>query len=89
MLKSPAASRIYTLPNCNNCEILKSWLKEHKVNFEEKLFDTDTQLELLMRNIFGNPPILEVGSKILSSEELFLSEVLDEKRLWEVLNSEE
>ena len=89
MLKSPAASRVYTLPNCYNCEVLKSWLKEHEVNFEEKPFDTNAQLELLMRNIFGNPPIFEVGSKILSSEELFLSEVLDEKKLWEVLNSEE
>ena len=81
--------RVYTLPDCPHCEALKGWLKARGVEFEERAFDTDVQLEFIMRNMFGNPPILEVGSRVVPSEELFVDEALDEEKLREVLGSEE
>jgi len=81
--------RVYTLPNCPLCERLKGRLKELGVPFEEVSFSTEVQVELIMRNIFGNPPILEAGSRVASSEELFEEEVLREGELREVLGLEE
>lgn len=81
--------RVYTLPHCPLCEKLKSKLRELGVEFEEVPFDTDVQVELIMKNVFGNPPILEVGSRVASSEELFEEEILREDELREVLGLEE
>jgi len=38
-----------------------------------------------MRNMFGNPPILELGESFAPSEELFPDENLDENKALEVL----
>jgi glutaredoxin len=81
--------KIYTLPDCYLCDKVKSRLKEMDVQFEEVPFDTSVQVELIMRNIFGNPPILELGSRVASSEELFDGDVLREGKLREVLGLEE
>lgn len=82
-------TRVYTLPDCPNCTSLKRWLEEQEITFEEKVFDTEVQLEFIMKNIFGNPPILEVGSRTLPSEELFSDEELDEEKVREALEPEE
>jgi len=42
-----------------------------------------------MRNMFGSPPILEVGSRTLQSEELFSDMELDEEKVKEALEPEE
>lgn len=81
--------RVYTLPDCHYCEFLKGWLMERRIEFEERLFDTEAQIDLIMRNVFGNPPILEVGIRVATSEELFSGENLDEERVSEVLRAEE
>jgi glutaredoxin len=78
---------VYTLPDCPKCETLKGWLTEKGVDFDVKAFDTETQLEFIMNNQFGNPPILEIGDSVAPSEELFPHEVLDERKLKEVLGS--
>lgn len=52
--------RVYTLPACPKCDVLKEWLSERAIDFEEKAFDTEAQLDFIMRNFFGNPPILEL-----------------------------
>jgi glutaredoxin len=80
--------RVYTLPDCPNCTTLKSWLVEAEMGFEERPFDTEAQVKFIMKNIFGSPPILEVGPKILPSEEIFFDEVLDEAKVKEVLKSD-
>ena len=77
--------RVYTLPDCPKCETLKGWLTEKEVDFEVKVFDTEAQLEFIMRNMFGNPPILEIGEKASPSEELFPDELLDERKAEEFL----
>jgi hypothetical protein len=55
------------------------------MEFDELAFDTETQLEFIMKNFFGNPPILEVGESAFPSEELFQDELLDEAKMSEVL----
>ena len=83
------STKVYTLPDCPNCTTLKRWLKEHEIPFEEKAFDTEAQLDFIMRNMFGSPPILEVSSRTLQSEELFSKEQIDEEKIKEALEPEE
>lgn len=89
MYMGSAASRatVYTLPDCPKCEELKEWLGEEGVDFDVRSFDTETQLEFIMRNVFGNPPILERGEMLALSEELFPNEALDEAKVKEILGS--
>jgi len=42
-----------------------------------------------MKNIFSDPPILELASKILTYEEIFRGEELDEEKLKGVFNETE
>lgn len=81
--------RVYTLPDCPNCSTLKRWLKAQNIVFEERIFDMETQLEFIMRNFFGSPPVLEVGKRATPAEELFIGELLKEERVMEVLGSGE
>ncbi len=78
--------RVYSLPDCPKCDKLKGWLKERGVEFEAKWFDTEAQTEFVMRNMFGNPPILEVGDRAEPAETLFEGEALIEAKVMEVLN---
>jgi glutaredoxin len=87
MITTGSSLRVYTLPDCPKCDALKGWLKERGHEFNEAAFDTDAQLDFIMRNMFGNPPILEVGENALPSEELFQDESLDKVKLIEVLES--
>ncbi len=80
---------VFTIPHCHRCEELKRWLRGRGVSFEERQLDTEARVELIMKNIFGDPPIIEVGSKTISYEAFFDGEALDEERLMEVLRSEE
>ena len=43
--------------------------------------------KFIMKNMFGNPPILELGDDAYPSEVLFPKEVLDVDKLKEVLGS--
>ena len=76
---------VYTLPDCPKCDELKEWLEAQGFKYDVSSFDTEIQLEFIMRNMFGNPPILEIGSEAFSSEELFPQEILDEDKLKEIL----
>jgi len=68
---------VYTLPNCSKCIILKEWLIDEGIDFQEKLLDTEAQTNLIMENVFGDPPILKVDSLVLVSERLFIDDVLN------------
>jgi len=76
---------VFTLPDCVKCDELKDWLQEKGVDYDVKSFTTEVQLEFLMNNMFGNPPILEVGETAMPSEVMFPNEVLDEERVTEAL----
>ena len=77
--------RVYTLPECPKCEVLKGWLSEKQIEYDVKPFDTEAQTDFIMRNMFGNPPILELGVSFAPSEELFSEDKLDERKVYEVL----
>ena len=62
---------VFTQPGCKNCDILKNWLASKKIKYEDKLFDTEAQTEMIMRNMFGSPPFLEVNGEVVSSTEIF------------------
>jgi hypothetical protein len=85
MASTGSRLRVYTLPDCPRCDVLKVWLKGRRMEFDEKAFDTEAQLDFIMKNFFGNPPILEVGESAFPSEELFQDESLDEAKMSEVL----
>jgi hypothetical protein len=89
MSASNSVARVYFLPDCKKCEQLKEWMKERHLPFEAKWFDTETQTEFVMKNMFGNPPILEVGDRCASSEEMFPGGVLSEGVVRDVLNVKE
>jgi len=76
---------VYTLPDCVKCDELKVWLEKKGEVYETKSFTTEVQLEFIMKNMFGNPPILETDERFASSEELFPNDVLSEEKVLEVL----
>ncbi|HDJ21603.1 MAG TPA: glutaredoxin family protein [Candidatus Bathyarchaeota archaeon] len=78
---------VYSLPDCPKCEKLKKYLKRRNIPYESLWFDTDSQTEFVMMNVFGNPPILTIGDKevVRTSEELFQGEELIEEKVEELL----
>jgi len=89
MSTSNSVARVYSLPDCKKCEVLKAYMKDKAIPFEAKWFDTEAQTEFVMRNIFGNPPILELGERCASAEEMFPGGELSEGVVRELLNVKE
>ena len=89
MNASNSVARVYSLPDCKKCEVLKAYMKKQSIPFEAKWFDTEAQTEFVMRNIFGNPPILELGNRCVSAEEMFPGGELSEGVVRDVLNVKE
>jgi glutaredoxin len=67
------AVRVYTLPVCPNCTILKKSLVEHGVSFEEHDLDSpQSRTALLMKGVFTTiAPVLQVRDTFLTFDELF------------------
>jgi len=57
---------VITMPNCSKCEDVKSWLKNANIPFESKMLDSELQTDLVMENIYYNPPVIKVGEKYFS-----------------------
>ena len=85
MDSSLSRATVYTLPDCVKCDELKDWLEKKGEVYETKSFTTEIQLEFIMKNMFGNPPIHEMDERLPSSEELFLNDLLKEEKVLEVL----
>ena len=85
MESSRSGATVYTLPDCIKCDELKNWLEKKGEAYDTKNFTTEAQLEFIMKNMFGNPPILEMDERVASSEDLFPDEILDEEKVLEVL----
>lgn len=51
--------RVYSKPGCPNCKKLKEWLSSRDFRFKDVTMTTDVSTDLIMRNIFSDPPILE------------------------------
>ncbi len=89
MIATKTVAKIYSLPDCHKCEELKAYLKDKSIPFEAKWFDSEVQTDFVMRNIFGNPPILEVGDHCLAAEEMFPGGMLSEDIVRDLLNVKE
>ena len=62
---------VLTQPGCPRCNTLKKWLKNENIKFGEKPFNTEVQTDMIMLNIFDDPPFLKINEKIISSSEIF------------------
>jgi glutaredoxin len=74
---------IYTLEYCPNCEILKEYLTEHHIPFDEKDMATAESLtELRINGVFvSEAPVLRCAGGFLTSRDLFSGGVLREERV--------
>jgi hypothetical protein len=68
---------------------LKEWLYKNGYQFNTRPFDTEAQTEFIMKNMFGNPPILQFTDKIVSAEDIFPNDKIDEMKIYEVLSIDE
>lgn len=68
---------VYTLPNCRKCLLLKEWLEEKKIEFEERRLNTEAQTDLIMENVFDDPPIIKMGDEILTPSSMFKDDLLN------------
>ena len=73
------AVRVYTLPVCPNCAVLKKSLMEHGVSFEEHDLDSpQSRTTLLMKGVFTTvAPVLQVRDTFLTFDELFRGDELN------------
>ena len=73
------AVRVYTLPVCPNCTVLKKSLVEHGVSFEEHDLDSpQSRTTLLMKGVFTTiAPVLQVRDTFLTFDELFHDDELN------------
>jgi len=73
------AVRVYTLPVCPNCTVLKKSLVEHGVSFEEHDLDSpQSRTTLLMKGVFTTiAPVLQVRDTFLTFDELFRDDELN------------
>ena len=54
---------IISLPNCSKCDEIKAYLKENKIPFTDRMLDSELQTELVMENVYSNPPNVRVDGK--------------------------
>jgi glutaredoxin len=73
------AVRVYTLPVCPNCTVLKKSLVEHGISFEEHDLDSpQSRTTLLMKGVFTTvAPVLQVRDTFLTFDELFRDDELN------------
>jgi glutaredoxin len=73
------AVRVYTLPVCPNCSVLKKSLVEHGISFEEHDLDSpQSRTTLLMKGVFTTiAPVLQVRDTFLTFDELFRDDELN------------
>jgi glutaredoxin len=73
------AVRVYTLPVCPNCTVLKKALVEHGISFEEHDLDSpQSRTTLLMKGVFTTmAPVLQVKDTFLTFEDLFPNDELN------------
>ncbi|WNY25492.1 glutaredoxin family protein [Methanolapillus millepedarum] len=78
---------IYTTDVCPKCKILKKYLNEKNVPFEEMNMGTpDALTELAMNNIFTNvAPVLQVGNKFLTYKDIFTGSDVNDKQIQSLL----
>jgi len=78
---------IFSTKRCPNCEVLKKWLKNHKMRFKQKdMSEPEVMSELIMREVYSlSTPVLQINDKFLLPNNMFKENKLDELLLEENL----
>jgi glutaredoxin len=78
---------IYTLELCPNCELLKEYLKGHRIPYQERDLSTAESLtELRINGVFvSEAPVLQNGDHFLTTHELFLGGRVREENITQLL----
>ena len=86
-MAEPSHLTIYTLEHCPNCELLKTYCKEHGIPYQERDMSTaDSLTELRINGVFVNEaPVLQKGTVFLTSPDLFSRGSVREERMKELL----
>lgn len=80
--------QIYSTRNCPNCRVLKQFLANKNVPFTEVDMATPAALtELRMNGLFTmTAPVLQVGNKFHTYNELFTQDRINHSMLESILN---
>jgi len=80
--------RVYTTERCPNCELLKRFLAENGVRYEEVDMATAEALtELRLHGVFTlTAPVLQVGDRFLTYADMFEGGELRKEKILEVLD---
>ena len=83
--------QIYSTRNCPNCRVLKQFLVNKNVPFTEVDMATPAALtELRMNGVFTmSAPVLQIGNKFHTYNELFAQDRINNSRLQSLLNDVE
>ena len=80
---------IYTTSICPRCKLLKAWLKDHKIPYQEKSLEDDAEAiaEMRISGYFGvEAPILErTSGDYYGPGEMFTGGAVDEKKMVELI----
>ncbi|NIU81014.1 hypothetical protein GWN63_02040 [Candidatus Bathyarchaeota archaeon] len=92
MKGSPEVKKLvlYTSEGCTRCPILKKWMEDKSVEFQEKdLGNSEVMADLIMRDVYiMSSPALEVKGEVYTEEEIFDTNGIAEDRLYKILDGE-
>ncbi len=82
--------KVYTTKVCPNCKLVKEFLAAEGEQFEEvEITTADALTELRMAGVFTMiTPVVQIGSRFLTSDALFDGEVLRKETLKGLLTEE-
>lgn len=80
---------VYSSNGCSKCSILKKWLADKNMQFEEKnLEDSTVMAELILKNAFIlSAPALEFGGTVYPENEFFDGGAVSDKKISTILGS--
>jgi arsenate reductase-like glutaredoxin family protein len=81
---------VYTSEGCTRCRMLKKWMKNMNVEFEEKdIGNAEVMADLIMRDTYIlSSPALEVRGAVYREDEIFYADGIAEDRLLKILDGE-
>ncbi len=81
---------VYTSEGCTRCRMLKKWMKNMNVEFEEKdIGNAEVMADLIMRDTYIlSSPALEVRGAVYREDEIFYADGIAEDKLLKILDGE-
>jgi arsenate reductase-like glutaredoxin family protein len=81
---------VYTSEGCIRCRVLKKWMKNMNVEFEEKdIGNAEVMADLIMRDTYIlSSPALEVKGAVYTEDEIFDTDRIAEDKLLKILDGE-